>query len=166
MKLDEFKIRIFTFLKDHNPSESNVELHNIATGVTGVASANPHKAVEVGEAILNTMEGQNGFHCSFRKNNQLETLGIKVTPPSGDLVSVDPQLLFPGLLIISHELSTYPPALFNKNGMILKTNKPQLSVAFARIMATGELLVEPPDKAEFCILDGGSLLHRISWEKG
>ena len=90
------------FLKDHNPSESNVELHNIATGVTGVASANPHKAVEVGDTILNTMEGQNGFHCSFRKNNQLETLGIKVTPPNGDLVSLDPQLLFPGLLIISH----------------------------------------------------------------
>ena len=86
MKSDELKIRLFTFLKDHNPFQYNVELHNIATAVTGVASANPHKAVEVGEAILKTMEGQNAFHCSFRKNNQLETLGKKVTPPNGDLV--------------------------------------------------------------------------------
>ena len=67
--------------------------------------------------------------------------------------------------LFKYELSTYPPALFNKNGMFLTPNKPQLSEAFARIIAAGQLL-EPPDKAEFCILDGGSLLHRISWEKG
>ena len=54
-------MEIFTLLTDHNPFESNGELHNIATGVTGVASANPHKAEEVGEAILKTMEGQNAF---------------------------------------------------------------------------------------------------------
>ena len=74
MKLDELKIRTFTFLKDHNPFQSNVQLHNIATGVTGVESANPHKASEVGEANLKTMEGQNAFHCSFRNNSELETL--------------------------------------------------------------------------------------------
>ena len=87
---------------------------------------------------------------------------------------MDLRLLFQRLLIITdcnlddlftYELSTYPPALSNKNVMVLKPNKPQLSEAFARIMATVELL-EPSDKAEFCILDGGSLLHRISWEKG
>ena len=49
--------------------------------------------------------------------------------------------------------------------MLLTPNKPPLSEAFARIMATRELL-ESPDKAEFCILDDGSLIHPISWEKG
>ena len=94
-------MEIFTFLTDHNPFESNVELHNISTPVTGVESPDHHKAVEVGDAILKTMEGQNTFQYSFRKNNQLETFGIKVTPPNGDLVSMDPQLLFQKLLIIS-----------------------------------------------------------------
>ena len=62
-------MEIFTFLTDHNQFDSNREFHNIATRVTGVASASPHKAVEVGEAILKKMEGQNALQYSFRKKN-------------------------------------------------------------------------------------------------
>jgi len=168
---------IFEILQDHNPFEAKEELHNIATGVTGVESANPHKAVEVGMGILNRMEGQNAFQFTFRKKDQVETLGLKVLSSNGETLSVDPQLLFQRLLIIAnnsdcsldelfkYELSTHPPALFNKKGLLLEPNKPQLADAFARTISKEEM-AQSSEKPEFSVLDGGSLLHRLSWEKG
>ena len=70
------------------------------------------KQWEVCEIILKKMEGQNAFQYSFQKNDQLETLGVKVTHTKGEAVSVDPQLLFQKLLIIANNTDCNLDELF------------------------------------------------------
>ena len=45
--------------------------------MTGPASANPHLLYEVGMNIVQKMEGSNAFDFSFRKKDQVESLGAE-----------------------------------------------------------------------------------------
>jgi len=95
--------------------------------MTGPAWANPHLLYGVGMNIVQTTEGSNAFDFSFRKKDQVESLGANVTI-SAEKESFDPQLLFQRLLIIAnnsdlgveeifaYELSSYPTALFDEWG--------------------------------------------------
>ena len=96
------------------------------------------------------MEGSNAFDFSFRKKDQVESLGAKITI-SAEKEPFDPQLLFQRLLIIAnnsdigvediftYELSSYPTALFDKWGRLGEANKPQLGDAIAAVVPKSAL---------------------------
>ena len=71
--------KVLAFFKDYDPFQESNELRNIANGVTGPASANPHLLYQVGMNIVQKMEGSNAFDFSFRKKDQVESLGAKST---------------------------------------------------------------------------------------
>ena len=69
---------IFQYLNDYNPFVSEEgALHSVATGMAASASCNSHKAMKVGEAILDKMEGQNASDFVFRRMDQIERMGLK-----------------------------------------------------------------------------------------
>ena len=119
--------KVLAFFKDYDPFQESNELRNIANGVTGPASANPHLLYEVGMNIVQKTEGSNAFDFSFRKKDQVESLGANVTI-SAEKEPFDPQLLFQRLLItannsdlgveeiFAYDLSSYPTALFDEWG--------------------------------------------------
>jgi len=169
--------KVLAFFKDYDPFQESNELRNIANGVTGPASANPHLLHEVGMNIVQKMEGSNAFDFSFRKKDQVESLGAKVTI-SAEKVPIDPQLLFQRLLIFAnnsdlgveevfaYELSSYPTALFDKWGRLREANKPQLGDEIAAVVPKSSLESFEEERTVTHVVDGGSLLQRIPWKKG
>ena len=93
--------RVLTFFPDYDSFQESNELRNIANGMPGPPSANPHLLYEVGINIVQKMEWSNVFDFSFRKKDQVESLGKKVTI-SADNVPIDPQLFFQRLLIFAN----------------------------------------------------------------
>jgi len=86
---------------------------------------------------------------------------------------VDPQLLFQRVIISSqsldemsaifkYELCSYQPSLFDSS-LIIKPQKPALVDA---IWAKPSLDATGPKGEVQCVLDGGTLLHRIPWPRG
>ena len=169
---------LLQFLQTHDPFKSDNEglLTNIATGVTADTSVNVDKAKDVGLKILLDLHDQKVHDYSFRKKNQVVTMGRKSTIPVGsDNILVDPQLLFQRLIIAGercgelpllfmHEMCTYPPSLFESPDMMRSGNKSDLADALWGIVGR-EMIHELPEDAVF-VLDGGSLLHRLSWPQG
>ena len=119
---------ILEYLRNHNPFVESNTLFDISTGISSLV-ANPQNAEEIGKKILQKMEGQKVSSYIFRKSDQVKTLGEKVTS-QGEVITVDPQLLFQRLIVIAnntdlsldelfkYELSVYRPALFNKQGFL------------------------------------------------
>ena len=171
---------ISKFLQDRNPLVQSDNLRNIATGVVAHSSANPHKAEEVGSAILQKMSGQNMFEYSFKKADTAKIMGQKVVSAGNETIAVpvDPQLLFQRLLLVAnsepnrdlkglfkHELSSYPASLFDAHGVMREANKPQLADALESCTPTAVGGDAPQRIPEYYVLDGGSLLYRIPWKK-
>ena len=70
--------------------------------------------------------------------------------------------------VMKHELSTYPPALFEQE---IFSDKPQIATTItehASSVTSGEYEVvkESAPKTDHYDLDGGSLLHRVPWKAG
>ena len=121
------------------------------------------------------MEGKNVRDYVFRKQDQVvpidKALEVKVGKNS---VEIDPQLLFQRLVtastncgelneVFAYELCSYPPALFHTTDVLLEADKPPLANAMWKIVSNIEITV--PQEHTF-VLDGGALLHRISWVTG
>ena len=91
-----------------------------------------------------------------------------------DQVQVDPQLLFQRHIIagdnsqlevlFQYELCTYPTVLFDSPFMLRQPQKPALADAlWAKL--TPEAKTQPKGNVQY-VLDGGALLHRVSWPRG
>ena len=68
--------------------------------------------------------------------------------------------------ILNHELTTYPASLFENSYVMRKADKPQLAHAIKEICGLSkepEEFSNDPEGAQY-ILDGGSLLHSLSWQ--
>ena len=166
-----------SFLTERNPFCEGTLLRNIETGITSDSSVNAYKAVEIGNSILQAMIGKNIFDYSFKKSSQAVT---PTTTPTvtldGDIVHVDPQLLFQRLTaaaqrsaedipqVFTYELCSVPSSLFDTAGFIREPQKPALADA---IWGLGDCSCAEPfgNDIQF-VLDGGSLLQRIPWSKG
>ncbi|KAJ8049891.1 hypothetical protein HOLleu_02834 [Holothuria leucospilota] len=157
---------IFQYLNDYSPFVSEEgALRSVATGVTASASCNPHEARKVGEAILDKMMGQNAFDFVFRRKEQIERMGLKQVVVDGEKLKIDPQLLFQRLLILAnnsdyslddllkYELSAQPTALFDKHGLLLQANKPQLADALPST-SSNEVQQTRGSKPVYNVLDG------------
>lgn len=96
-------------------------------------------------------------------------------------VNIDPNLLFQRIIVLltskkeeygtltdyfKYELSSYPLSLFDKNCVLRNANKSELAKEIA-VMCTydpGEEEISIEEELTF-VLDGGWLLHRLSWTK-
>ena len=91
-----------------------------------------------------------------------------------DSIVVDPNLIFQRLASVAvksgeslsntlrHELCSYPPSLFDSVGIMKEPKKPQLADSLSSLIQHIEI-DRRTDMQH--VLDGGSLLHRIPWEK-
>ena len=129
------------YLKTRNPFDSNPSLKNIASGVTAHATVNVDRSKDVGQSILKSIAGKKVVDVVFRKKDQAVTMtvksGIKIRD---ETVQIDPQLLFQRLVtvglrgedlkeVLSYELCSYPPALFEAKNLMLAANKSTLADA-------------------------------------
>ena len=166
---------LYSFLTERNPFNDDPALRNIVTGVTAADTVNAENAKAVGTAIVNKIVGKNVVEHSFRKNDQIVNMAsnnaVKV---SHEQVNIDPQVLFQRLVtagisndqlpgIFQYELSNFPPALFEAKNVMKAANKPALADAMWALMPQD---VQGPSENDKYVVDGGSLLHRIPWQKG
>ncbi|KAL8580521.1 hypothetical protein ACOMHN_054676 [Nucella lapillus] len=68
-------------------------------------------------------------------------------------------------VVFQFELSTPPPSLFDQSGLMRESNKSTLADAIATKVKGKIPEKEEEDSEEEFVLDGGSLLHKISWRK-
>ena len=120
------------------------------------------------------MEGNPVAAYIFRKKDQAVTMDTKTTMKTQDeYVHVDHQLLFQRLLtvgtkngelqnVFDYELCHYPPALFESVNAIRPTTKS--SFADALWCSEAAKLPGPFETVKY-VLDGGALLHRITWTR-
>ena len=100
---------------------------------------------------------------------------IKVTPKQ----SIDPALVFPRVLVVSktgvllldevlgHELSPFPPALFDIRNVFCEPDKPKLTHSITgHLKEAGVDQPQSTPQTKHYVLDGGSLLHSIAWKEG
>ncbi len=93
-------------------------------------------------------------------------------------MQVDPQLLFQRLSLMAmngsckdpaslfkYELCTHPAALVDRSSLPWEANKPALADALWKLVKNDSEAETLPDSVHY-VLDGGSLLHRLSWKQG
>ena len=170
-------IKLLTFLETHDTFSADGDdvLCNIANGVTADDTVNADQARDVGNRILDGLDGQTIGNYSFKKKSQVVTMGRKSAVQVGDEhVQVDSQLLFQRLitagercgdlpLLFMHEMCSYPPALFESPGLMRISNKSLLADSIWNICPSIESHIS--DNRQY-LLDGGSLLHRLPWIQG
>ncbi|VDI11839.1 Hypothetical predicted protein [Mytilus galloprovincialis] len=167
-------LTVLSFIKDRDPFKGDDSLRNIENGITADSSVNADSTEEVGKGIIQSLVGKNIMDYTFRKKQQLITLGNKTSVKiDGELVEVDPQLLFQRCtavantlfddisVIFQYELCSVPFSLFDSNGEAHK------SVLFDSIwnLVKSETTEINTEHVKY-VLDGGSLIHRKPWVKG
>ena len=145
-------------------------LQSISSAITVLDEdgVNCDEAEKVGFLIQEKLNGMCIENASIKRKDHVKTLesrfpGIKIDNNS---VHIDPLILFSRLTAIlqreddvitkfSYELAPEPPSLF-KDSM---TSKPTKSTLRKQI--------EPsvPVTAKACVIDGGALLHKVTWQQ-
>ena len=163
-------------LTDCSPFTDDPSLRNIVTGVVAGTEVNVHAYEAVGNEIMQKMQGQNIFTYSSKRKDKAKTLGSASAVRVNGNQFIDPALLFQRLLIMAqsgevslegsleYELCPYPPALFEAKDTLRKADKPALLHAIYSF-DTREKDKNAP-RTDHYVLDGGSLLHRLSWKNG
>ena len=98
--------------------------HNIVTGVNAMRDVNVQDMFALGKSIVNKKEGHDVFSYSYKRSMKAITLASSKSIKVSEDRSIDPALLFQRFLAVSqsgnislsevltHEISPYPPALF------------------------------------------------------
>ena len=70
--------------------------------------------------------------------------------------------------VLTHELSPYPPALFEAKHVMRQAEKAQLIDALKGHVTSRSYsaVLETIPSTEYNVIDGGSLLHRLKWVEG
>ena len=170
--------KIIKFLLSKNPFDNDVSLHSIDTGVIASDSVNVDVVCSVGQKILDDMIGHNVLEYVFKKKSQVVTLEARTSVQTGkESISIDPLLLFQQLVtvgkqdndlceVFKHELCSYPPSLFETTNVLLAPNKSTLADAMWKQLPSDSSDLSSVPKDVQYVLDGGALLHRISWKVG
>jgi len=167
-------------LEKHNPFSTDPSLRNIVTGVEASEEVNVDNYVEVGRKIIEKMEGQLVFSCSWKRKDRARTIGDASGVKVSNEQKIDPALLFQRLLVVSgtgdismeevldHELSPFPAALFEAKNVPRKPDKAQLAKAIDDYACSlsDEAVTNSVPRTDCYVLDGGSLIHRVQWTKG
>ena len=182
MERDDKDIRsIVAFLRERDPFQrgflQNPHLRNIETGVTADNNVNADSAKTVGQGIIDSMVNQNIMKYSFKRSKQIIPMNMRNHIKDGeDHIQIDPQLLFQRLAtaangmsedlaaVLSHELSSMPPSLFDSNGLMREAQKSSLGEHIWNL-GDCEANLRPSGDVKH-VIDGGCLLHRVPWVKG
>ena len=170
--------QVVQFLQARSPfEEADTSLRNIETGVTADKRVNVDVAFDIGTKIIHNMVGQPVDEYVYTRKGQAVPLSDNTSIKINDeTVTIDPQLLFQRLItvadrcdedistIFKYELSTNPSSLFDTTGLPRAAQKPQLADAMWKL---GDCGPDPEMQAESVsyMIDGGSLLQKISWQK-
>lgn len=132
----------------------------------------------VGGNILKKLPNQEVFSFTCKRNERVQTLSEETVSINKECtVKIDVSLLFQRLIIatsqgvvdleeaLKHELSPYPPALFESQTAFRSVQKSQIMHCIMDHCKDKLLQLNEPMGAHF-VLDGGSLLHRVPWPKG
>ena len=155
-------------------------LHNIVTGVNATRDVNVQDMFALGKSIVNKMEGHDVFSYSYKRSMKAITLASSKSIKVSEDRSIDPALLFQRFLAVSqsgnislsevltHELSPYPPALFEAKHVMRQADKAQLIDALKGHVTSrsNSAVLETIPSTEYNVIDGGSLLHRLKWVEG
>ena len=131
--------KISLWVDEVNPfSENRKHLQSVSSGLTADESVNCDNVEYIGKNIQEKFDNEEFVKCTFKRNNQVSTLGkmkniVKVNKQS---VNIDPSKLFSRLLVISeregdvkrhfeYELTPVPTSLFIETSM-RKANKAQI----------------------------------------
>ena len=89
-------------------------MRNISTGVTADCTVNVDRAKEVGETILKSLVGNNVTEYTFKKKNDLVTMGQKKSiKVDGEPLEINPQLLFQRLTAVAQNRTQNVAELFS-----------------------------------------------------
>ena len=136
----------------------------------------------IGTSIINKMSGQKVFDYTFKRKDAAKTLSPKTKIGKNNEIGIDPALLFHRLLVVanastvspndvfSYELCSYPPAIFETPILLRKADKSKIVESIRNHIKQQEKQNNLENEGGgYCdmnyVLDGGSLLHRVCWEK-
>ena len=134
--------KIGTKLEACSPFTSDPTLRNIVNGIVAGQEENVSYFESVGNKIIDDIIGKSAFTYKFKCIERARTLGDisagKIAPDR----TIDPAFLF--------------------------LNKPQLAQAIRDHVAnlSSKDVMNSIPKTDCYVLDGGSLIHRLPWEKG
>lgn len=170
--------KLLNFFQRRNPFSGGGALKSLSSGRTADESVNVDTAKHVGQSILDGMTGSTVADIKFKKRDQAVTLATKSQSTvsfDGEPVNVDPALLFQRLVTIAettpetlhsafeYELTNVPTSLFGTSGLLRQAKKHTLADYLWSL--TEQQSVQLPQRVHY-VLDGGSLLHRLTWGRG
>ncbi|XP_043279745.1 uncharacterized protein [Venturia canescens] len=173
---EDIKKFIFWF-EEHGPFKHRTSLFFLSTGLVGATTTDCHLAFEKGKHGMAWMVGKTVAKISLSSSNKVKNLAaVKVgTHVSNETFSsVDSTLLFQRISVLFHgneaqtrkafefELSPYPLSLFDELGLMRKTAKSELY----KILKPYVLQTENILRNVTFVIDGGFLLHSMSWPHG
>ena len=181
-----------TVFEERMPFTRLEPLRNLFTGQLADAAVNVERSKQIGTSILKNMNGKVIDCFSFKKDSASKTLASKsALKIDGDVIIIDQQLMFQRLLFVAnrdtdrkynrevdreadreaereaifkYEMCSYPPSLFTSQGTLLEADKPALMTHLWDTYIT-EKPNSMPLHDKQVVLDGGALLHKISWPK-
>ena len=149
------------------------ELRSLSSGVIAEKSVNADQSESVGQAILQSMVGKSVAEYKFSKKDQVITLASSTyITVDGERVEIDPKQLFQRLVVagtgtidtqtlFTHELSSYPTALFDTSLLMRQPDKASLQKGLLKKAPSCVVSQCPADVVH--VLDGGALLQRLPW---
>lgn len=161
--------KLVAVFQEQNPFPDFEGLISLSSGMIANDTVNCFNAFEIGKKILETTYGQNMKDIKLSRKDMVVTLysmnnKLKI---GNHEVLIDPNLLFQRILILKkpdelveffkYELAPYPQSLFDEYGL-RKTQKSDLYEFFTVLNESVK------DKINcFYVIDGGMLLHKITW---
>ena len=165
--------KVLEYLQSKTPFDANdSRLHSIDTGVIASCSVNADKGSHVEKKTVDGLVGQKVQEYVFKRKDQAVALEVKDAVHTGaETVVIDPMLLFQRLVsagtfkgelldeVFTHELCSYPLALFKTTNVLPSPNKAALADTMWKQVPA---MRSPATPAQY-VLDGYVLLHRILW---
>ena len=172
--------KMLSWFADHDPfSDEIAELRSLSTGLTACDAdgINCDDAEKIGAQIQASLDGISYNDAKIKRSQQVRMMqdlqpGVRIHDKT---IKIDPSVLFLGCCAIgkrldadiekylSHEMSTFPPALF-KDGYMRKADKADLAQVVQKDM-TNHISLEISPKP-IVVIDGGWLVHRVRWKRG
>ena len=166
---------LVSYLTDRSPFLSDPSLRSIASGRVADDTAKVD-AKNIGKKILDGMTEKNVPEVVIRKKDLAVTLATKLAVRVNDEpIIVDPLVLFQRLLktaqstpetipsLFKYELTNLPCALFDASGLPRQASKSTLA---EYLWSSAKEETTLPNENIHFVLDGGSLLHKLPWQRG
>ena len=166
---------LVSYLTDRSRFLSDPSLRIIASGRVADDTAKVD-AKNIGKKILDGMTEKNVPEVVIRKKDLAVTLATKlVVRVNDEPIIVDPLVLFQRLLktaqstpetipsLFKYELTNLPCALFDASGLPRQASKSTLA---EYLWSSAKEETTLPNENIHFVLDGGSLLHKLPWQRG